>query len=269
MKPQFVILLVFLLVAPTQQFGPLAQDGLNSMKDFFGGLDSSASSASNGLGGLASSMTQGMGGFGSIFQSILGSWSSIFSQLFSGGGDIFSTLFGVFQKAIESFFSILGGLTGSSRAQVNKMFLETGNVFASTMKLRLSPQKNVSPQKHQENLKKEILVAKKLVETPHKNANDLIKSVKAKAPKFSAAVSESFTRARAEFQKHLKSLNPEAKKGVQRMHMQVQQAKIDIGGILSSIMGMASSMMSGDIGSIFSQGMSIINNLFHTVGMVF
>lgn len=256
----------FVSIVPVSSFAPLAQDGLNSMKDFFGGLGGSAdssigdagSAANQGIGGLSGTMTQGFGGLGSIFNQIISTWGSIFSQMFNGGGDIFGTLFGIIKSLFESFFSILGSLTGSSRVQVNSAIAQTGNVFASVMKLKLNPQKNA------DKLKKEMLAVQKIMESKHSSPQVMVKAVKAKAPQLSLAVQEAFKHATVELQKHMKSLNPEAKKGVQKMRLQAAKAKIDVGGIISSMMGMAGGL---DISSIFSTGINLISNLFGIVKM--
>lgn len=52
-------------------------------------------------------------------------------------------------------------------------------------------------------------------------------------------------------------MHPEAKKGVQKMQIHARQAKLDLGGILGTIMN---SM--GGITGIFQTGMSILQNLF-------
>jgi len=256
---------LFLAIGTVSSFGPLAQEGLGSMKDFFGGLGGAASDAEGSLGSVAGglgSVTQGFGGLGSIFNQIFSAWGSIFTQLFNGGGDIFGTLFGVLKTLFESFFSILGGLSGSSRVQVNTMLANSGETFVSVMKLKLNPQKNA------EKLKKEALAVQKIIESKHANPQIMVKAIKTKAPQLSLAVQEAYKHASVEFMKHLKVLHPEAKQGVQKMKLQAAKAKLDVGSILSSMMGMAGGMMGSlDISSIFSTGVSIISNLFGLVKM--
>jgi len=253
---------LFLAVGTVSSFGPLAQEGLTSMKDFFGGLGGAANQAGGDYGAIAGdgmgSVSAGFGGLGSIFNQIISAWGSIFSQLFNGGGDIFGTLFGIIKSLFESFFSILGSLTGSSRIQVNKMVAGTSDVFASVMKVKLNPQKNA------EKLKKEMLAVQKIMESKHSSPQVMVKAVKSKAPQLSLAVQEAFKHASLEFQKHMKGLNPEAKAGVQKMRLQAAKAKLDIGGIISSMMGMASNL---DISPIFSTGMNLISNMFSLIKM--
>jgi hypothetical protein len=247
-------------------FSPLAKEGLGSMLDFFGGLGGAASegaaglgSAMNGgLGAIGGAASEGFGGIGSIFNQIISAWGSIFTQLFNGGGDIFGTLFGILKTLAESFFSILGSLSGTSRVQVNSMFANTGNTFASVMKLKLNPQKNA------DKLKKEMLAVQKIMESRHSSPQVMVKAVKAKAPQLSAAVQEAWKHASLEIQKHMKTLNPEAKKGVQQMRLQAAKAKLDIGSIMSTMWNMMGGL---DIGSMMSTGMSIISNLFGLVKM--
>jgi len=260
----FQCLCLFLAVGvlPVTSFAPLAQEGLSSMRDFFGGLGGAANEGAGDMGSVAngglSSITSGMGGLGSIFNQIISAWGSIFTQLFSGGGDIFGTLFGIVKSLFESFFSIMGSLTGSSRVQVNSMFANTGNVFTSVMKIKLNPKKN------EDKLKKEILAVQKIMESKHSSPQVMVKAVQSKAPQLSLAVKEAFKHATVELQKHMKALNPEATKGVKQMRMQAAKAKLDIGSIISSMMGMAGGL---DISSIFSTGMNLISNLFGIVKM--
>lgn len=266
-------LILFLAVGGVTSFGPLAKDGLNSMRDIFGDMMGAANSGMSDMGSMMSggmnglgSIINGLGGsFGGIFQQILGSWSSIMQQLMGGGGDIFGTLFGIFKSMIESFFSILGSLTGSSRLQVNHMIAETGTVFTSVMRLKLNPEKNVNK------LKQEILAAQKILESKHAHKDAMIHALKTKAPEISTATQIAYTHATKEFQKHMKALNPDAQKGMQKMHAVMQKASFDIMGILGMLPNIMSTMMgaAGGMGNMFQTGMNLLTNLFNGFKMIF
>jgi len=221
------------------------------MRDMFGGM---GNAANQGMGDLGSMANQGLGSLGSLFNQIIQSWGSMFSQLASGGGSIFSSLFDILKGLFDNFFKIFGSLTGQAQGQITGMYQNTGNIFASVMKLKLNPEKNANK------LKQEILAVKKIMESKHAHPNQLVSTLKAKAPQLTSAVHLAFVSAKKEYQKHFNALHPEAKKGVQNMHLQVAKAKLDIGSMISSIMGMGSGA-AGSAGSMMSSMMSMAMNL--------
>jgi len=231
-------------------FGSMGQQGM-------GGL---GSLGQQGMGSLGSLGQQGLGSLGPLLSQIMQSWSSMFGQLpgqlSNGGGAMFSNILGILKSLIDTFFSTMGSLSGGSLNQMNGMLSSTGTVFASNLKMKLNPEKN------DKKLKQEILAAKKVMETKHANHQQLYKALQTKAPQLSAAVMHAYNNAHKEVQKHMKTMNPEAKKSVQKMHLMMQKAGFDIGGLISSMMGMLGNF---DISSIMSTMMSLMSNM---MGMI-
>jgi hypothetical protein len=75
----------------------------------------------------------------------------------------------------------------------------------------------LNPQVNHQAIKQEILAVQKVMETHHSSANELVSSIKVKAPKLSSAMSDAFVHAKAEMNKHVSALGPEAKKGVEKV----------------------------------------------------
>jgi hypothetical protein len=131
----------------------------------------------------------------------------------------------------------------------------------------------LNPQLNRQAIRQELLTVQKLIETPHKTGEDLVKSLSSKAPHLSSAASQAFVLAKAEMHKHVSAMNPEAKKGVEKvclclkskkyhqfqMRLVVAHAKLDMGDILGSIMGGGKG---SPFGSMFNVAFSIIKNLF-------
>jgi len=262
MRVQLFILLLALGAVSANT--PQHPDVIKQMHDFIGGFGSLGqqgmgglgSLGQQGMGGLGSLGQQGMGDLGSLFSQIMQSWNSMFGQLTGSGGDMFNNILGILKSLIDTFFSTMGSLGNGARNQMNGMLSNTGTVFASSLKMKLNPEKN------NKKLKQEILAAKKVMETKHANHQQLYKALQTKAPQLSAAVMHAYNNAHKEVQKHMKTMNPEAKKSVQKMHLMMQKAGFDIGGLISSMMGMLGNF---DISSIMGTAMSLMSNM---MGMI-
>jgi hypothetical protein len=75
----------------------------------------------------------------------------------------------------------------------------------------------LNPQANHQAIKQELLAVQKLIETHHGSATELVSSIKARAPKVSSAMSDAFVHAKAEMNKHVSALGPDAKKGVEKV----------------------------------------------------
>ncbi|KAI6220966.1 hypothetical protein M3Y99_01574800 [Aphelenchoides fujianensis] len=239
-------------------FAPIAKDGLGSMLGFLtGGMDSAGDLANQGMGGLGSAVNQGssaLGGLGDMFSGMLSSWMNLMQEFMGAGGSLASALFGMLRSAFSNFFGAFGQLSGNAQAQIGNMYRQTGTTFNAVMKLKLNPAKN------QKLIQREMQAAKKVMETHFDHPTKFFAAMHHHAPQLTAATKLAFNRASQEFQKHHKTLNPEAKKGAANMHLQLAQAKFGIGsllGPLSGLMGGGGSAAS----SGFSMFLSIIKNI--------
>jgi len=187
---------------------------------------------------------------------------NMFSGIFSSGTNLIKGFTGgkvqlqqitqTAQHGLTGTFATFGSLNKKDQKAIFGAFEKANQVVLTAAKLQVNSIKTAD---------KEVPVLRQIMESEHKNPQQLFATLKKRAPKLSAFVQTTFNKGSIELRSHTQKLEKSAKTGLIMMHDSIRLSQKGIEKILGS--------MNGNVKKEFGPMFHLMSNTMHVINAAF